>query len=121
MTVTLFHNPNCSTSRQVLEMIREAGVEPLVVDYLKTGWTVDGLTALFAEMGVRPHQVVRTRNTDAEARGLSDAATPDAVVIAAMVADPVLVERPIVRAPGGAALCRPKDRVLDLLRGGGRA
>lgn len=115
MTVTIFHNPGCSTSRQVLQMIRDAGVEPRVVEYLKTGWTADGLAALIADMGVRPYQALRTRNTDAGARGLTDPATPDDTVIAAMIAEPVLVERPIVVTPRGAALCRPKERVLDLL------
>lgn len=115
MTVTIFHNPACSTSRQVLQMIRDSGVEPRVAEYLKTGWTAEGLAALFAHMGVRPFQMVRTRNTDAEARGLTDPSTPDDVVIAAMVAEPVLVERPIVTSPKGAALCRPKEKVFDLI------
>lgn len=115
MSIVIHHNPNCSTSRNVLQMIRDSGVEPQVVEYMKTGWTAEGLQALFARMGVRPHQVLRTRNTEAEARGLTDPAAPDDAVIAAMVADPVLVERPIVVSPRGAALCRPKEKVLDLL------
>jgi arsenate reductase len=111
--ITIFHNPACSTSRKVLDAIRAAGREPKVVDYLKTGWTAPQLKALFAKMGVAPREALRTRNTQAEALGLTTAA--DDNVIAAMVADPALVERPIVETPKAARLCRPVETVNELL------
>ncbi|HTI67801.1 MAG TPA: arsenate reductase (glutaredoxin) [Caulobacteraceae bacterium] len=111
--ITIFHNPACSTSRKVLEAIRAAGREPRVVDYLKTGWTAPQLKALFAKMGVAAREALRTRNTQAHALGLTTA--DDDKVIAAMVADPVLVERPIIETPKAARLCRPVETVNALL------
>lgn len=113
--VTIFHNPNCGTSRNTLALLREKGLEPKVVEYLKAGWTAAQLKDLFARMGVSPRDVLRVRGTDAEARGLTDPAAPDAAIIEAMTENPILVERPIVVTPKGAALCRPMDKVLDLL------
>jgi arsenate reductase len=113
--VTIFHNPNCGTSRNTLTLLREKGVEPTVVEYLKAGWTEVQLKALFGRMGVNPREVLRVRGTDAEARGLIGPAASDAAILKAMTENPVLVERPIVVTPKGAALCRPADKVLDLL------
>jgi arsenate reductase len=113
--VTIFHNPNCGTSRNTLALLREKGVEPKVVEYLKAGWTEAQLTALFRRMGVAPRDVLRVRGTDAEARGLTEPSASDAAILQAMTENPVLVERPIVVTPKGAALCRPADKVLDLL------
>jgi arsenate reductase len=113
--ITIFHNPNCGTSRNVLAMIREAGHEPTVVEYLKTGWTRDQLADLTARAGVSPREWLRVRNTRAEELGLTAPGVADETILAAMVADPVLVERPIIATPKGVALCRPKERVLDLL------
>jgi arsenate reductase len=113
--VTIFHNPNCGTSRNTLALLREKGVEPEVVEYLKVGWTKDQLKALFGRMGVSAHDVLRVRGTNAHELGLTDPAASDDAVIAAMIIDPVLVERPIVVTPKGAALCRPAERVLSLL------
>ncbi|HEY1224136.1 MAG TPA: arsenate reductase (glutaredoxin) [Brevundimonas sp.] len=113
--VVIHHNPNCGTSRNVLQMIRDAGVEPTVVEYLKTGWDEAQLKALLARMGASPADVLRVRNTPAEELGLTAPGVTDAAIIKAMAAHPVLVERPIVVTPKGAALCRPKERVLDLL------
>lgn len=113
--VTIFHNPNCGTSRNTLAMIRENGIEPKVVEYLKAGWTAPQLTALFTRMGKTPREALRVRGTAAEALGLTKPGVPDAEVIAAMVKDPILVERPIVVTPKGAALCRPAETVLGLL------
>jgi arsenate reductase len=113
--VTIFHNPNCGTSRNTLALLREKGVEPKVVEYLKAGWTEAQLTALFSRMGVAPRDVLRVRGTDAEARGLTAPTASDAAILQAMTENPVLVERPIVVTPKGAALCRPADKVLDLL------
>ncbi|MBO9558323.1 MAG: arsenate reductase (glutaredoxin) [Caulobacter sp.] len=113
--ITIFHNPNCGTSRNVLAMIREAGHEPTIVEYLKTGWTHDQLEDLTARAGVSAREWLRIRNTRAEELGLTRSDAADKTIIAAMVADPVLVERPIVATPKGVKLCRPKERVLDLL------
>lgn len=117
MTVTIFHNPNCGTSRNVLQMIRDAGQEPQVIEYLKTGWTVDGLKALLAEAGLTPREAMRTKGEAAAALigelGLLDVS--DDAILAAMVAHPILVERPFVRAPKGTVLARPKETVLEVL------
>lgn len=115
MTVTVYHNPKCGTSRNVLEMVRAAGVEPEVVEYLKTGWTADLLTDLAVRTGEGLKGLLRVRGTSAEERGLTADDVSDAALLAAMVEDPVLVNRPIVVTPKGAALCRPSERVLDLL------
>ncbi|RYG88934.1 MAG: arsenate reductase (glutaredoxin) [Alphaproteobacteria bacterium] len=115
MTVTIFHNPNCSTSRNVLQMIRDTGVEPEVVQYLKTGWTVEGLKTLLAEAGLTPREAMRTRGELVGELGLLEDGVSDATILAAMVAHPVLVERPIVRTPKGVVLARPKERVLEVL------
>ena len=113
--VVIFHNPACGTSRNVLAALTEAGKEPKVVEYLKTGWTVDQLKSLLAAMKLKPRDVLRVRGTPAEELGLTDPATSDEVILAAMVAHPILVERPIVRTPKGAALCRPAERVQSLI------
>ncbi|MBL0947981.1 arsenate reductase (glutaredoxin) [Brevundimonas sp.] len=115
MTVTIYHNPKCGTSRNVLEMVRASGVEPEVVEYLKTGWTADQLTDLAARTGEGLKGLLRERGTTAEERGLTADDVSDAALLAAMVEDPVLVNRPIVVTPKGAALCRPSERVLDLM------
>jgi arsenate reductase (glutaredoxin) len=113
--VVIYHNPNCGTSRNTLALLREKGVEPEVVEYLKAGWTEPQLKALFARMGVSPRDVLRVRGTDAEERGLTDPGASDAAILKAMTENPVLVERPIVVTPKGAVLGRPMERVLDLL------
>jgi arsenate reductase len=113
----LYHNPNCGTSRNTLAAIRAAGIEPQVVEYLKVGWTRPLLEQLLAAMKLRPRDILRVRGTQAEALGLTDPAVSDAAILAAMVADPALVERPIVVTPKGAALCRPMDKVHALLPG----
>ncbi len=115
MTVTVYHNPKCGTSRNVLEMVRASGIEPEVVEYLKTGWTAAQLTDLAARTGEGLKGLLRVRGTSAEERGLTADDVSDAALLAAMVEDPVLVNRPIVVTPKGAALCRPSERVLDLL------
>lgn len=113
--VTIFHNPKCSTSRQVLEMIRECGVEPTVVDYLKTGWTEAQLSGLLSAMGAKPRDILRIKGGLAEEMGLTDPDATDEAILGAMIADPVLVERPIVQGPRGAVLARPKERVFEVL------
>jgi len=113
--VTVFHNPACGTSRNVLAMVEAAGYRPEVVEYLQVGWTVDHLAALFAEAGLTPREALRDKEAVASELGLLDPAAPDAAILIAMVEHPVLVNRPIVRTPKGAALCRPSERVFDLL------
>lgn len=113
--VVIYHNPNCGTSRNTLALLREKGVEPRIVEYVKAGWTRDQLAALVARMGVGAHEILRVRGTQAEALGLTDPAASDEALFAAMVADPILVNRPIVETSKGAALCRPVERVLDLI------
>ena len=113
--VVIHHNPNCGTSRNTLEMIRQSGVELQVHDYVKAGWTRPQLQALFARMGVGPRDILRVRGTPAEELGLTRAGVSDDEILDAMVAHPILVERPIVESPKGAKLCRPADAVRDLL------
>jgi arsenate reductase len=112
--VTIFHNPNCGTSRNVLAALREHGTEPEVVEYLKAGWTRPQLQGLLKAMKARPRDILRTRGTPAEAMGIS-AESSDDKILDAMVAEPILVERPIVVTPKGTALCRPADRLEALL------
>lgn len=113
--VTIFHNPNCGTSRNTLALLRENGVEPQVVEYLKAGWTKPQLEDLLKQLGKSAREVLRVRGTQAHELGLTDPHASDAAILAAMILDPVLVERPIVITPKGAALCRPADLVLTLL------
>lgn len=110
----IYHNPACGTSRNTLALLREKGIEPRVVEYLKAGWSEDQLRDLAARAGTPLRAFLRVRGTPAEALGLTgDGVTEDALA-AAMVRDPILVERPIVEGPRGVALCRPAERVLDL-------
>lgn len=113
--ITIFHNPACGTSRNTLGMIEAAGRTAEVVEYLKAGWTRAQLEALFAKMGVRPRDVLRVRGTPAVELGLTAPGVSDDAILEAMVAHPILVERPIVVGPRGAALCRPAEKVADLL------
>lgn len=112
---TIYHNPKCSTSRQVLEMIEAAGYQPEVIDYLKSGWTKKQLKDLFAAAGVTPRQALRTKAAEAQELGLLEAKISDAKLLDAMVEHPVLVERPFVVTGKGALLARPKERVNEIL------
>jgi arsenate reductase len=112
---TLYHNPNCGTSRNTLAAIRAAGIEPEVVEYLKVGWTKPLLQQLLKTMKLKPRDILRVRGTTAEALGLTDLDVSDETILSAMIADPVLVERPIVVTDKGAALCRPVEVVRTLL------
>jgi arsenate reductase len=112
--ITIFHNPACGTSRNVLAALRERGVEPNVVEYLKVGWTRPQLQDLLNAMNARPRDILRTRGTPAEALGIT-AESSDDKILAAMVAEPILVERPIVVTPKGTALCRPAEKLQALL------
>lgn len=113
--VTIYHNPACGTSRNTLALLREKGLEPTVVEYLKAGWTKPQLQDLLARMGASAHDILRVRGTNAEELGLTDHSVSDDAVIAAMIIEPILVNRPIVVTDKGAALCRPAELVLGLI------
>jgi arsenate reductase len=113
--VTIFHNPACGTSRNTLAMIEAAGYAPTVVDYLATGWTRPQLESLLAATGLTPSALLRESGTPAAELGLLDPAMTDDAILTAMLAHPILVNRPIVVTPKGAALCRPSEAVLALL------
>lgn len=113
--VRVFHNPNCSTSKKAVDAAKASGHPVEVVEYMKTGWTRDVLTGLLARMGVGPRDILRTRNTRAEELGLTAPGVADETIIDAMVADPVLVERPIVESEKGVVLARPLERMDEVL------
>ena len=113
--VTIYHNPDCGTSRNALAMIEAAGYAPVIVDYRKIGWTRPLLTGLLAAMDVPPRDLLREKGTPAAELGLLDPGVPDEAILEAMIAHPILVNRPIVVTPKGTALCRPSERVLALL------
>jgi arsenate reductase len=115
--ITIYHNPACGTSRDTLAKIRAAGFEPTVVEYLKAGWTRPQLERLFAAMGVRPSDVLRKKGSLAAELGLLEPGATDDQILDAMVAHPILVERPIVVTPLGTKLTRPSGGVASLLPG----
>jgi arsenate reductase len=115
MDVVIHHNPDCGTSRNVLAIIEAAGYRPTVIEYLKTGWTLPQLLGLFAAAGLSPRDALRTTKSPAAELGLLDPAVSDEALLAAMLAHPVLVNRPIVCTAKGVRLCRPSETVLDLL------
>ncbi|WP_292035929.1 MULTISPECIES: arsenate reductase (glutaredoxin) [unclassified Brevundimonas] len=113
MTVTLFHNPKCSTSRKALELLQEKGVQPTVVEYLKTGWDAATLDRLAGETGLGLSGLLRKR--EAKTAELLASGASEETIRAAMIADPVLVERPIVQTPKGARIGRPVENILHIL------
>lgn len=113
--ITLWHNPDCGTSRNVLGMIEAAGYAPEVVDYLRAGWDRAELQALIAAAGLTLRETLRIKGTPAEALGLTAPDATDAAILDAMVQRPVLVNRPFVRTPRGVRLARPSETVLELL------
>ncbi|CUH79443.1 Arsenate reductase [Tritonibacter multivorans] len=115
MKIAIHHNPACGTSRNVLQIIRDAGYEPDVIDYLDTGWTRPQLLALFAAADLTPRTALRTSKSPAEELGLLDESVSDEEILAQMLVHPVLVNRPIVACKNGVRLCRPSEDVLDLL------
>lgn len=115
MSTVIYHNPDCGTSRNVLAILTAAGLEPVVINYLQEGWTRPQLLGLFAAAGLTPRDALRTRGTPAQELGLTAPDVSDEDMIAAMVAHPILVNRPIVCTPKGVRLCRPSEAVLDLL------
>jgi len=114
MKATIWHNPSCGTSRKTLAILEETpGVEVCVVQYLKTPPSAQKLAQLYRDAGLTPQQGLRLRGTDAAERGLPDA--DDATVLAAMEAEPILIERPLVETDKGVRLCRPQDKVHEIL------
>lgn len=113
--IVIHHNPACGTSRNVLEIIRASGTGPVVIDYLAEGWTRSQLLALLAAADLTPGQALRTTKSPAAELGLLEAGVTDDQILDAMLAHPVLVNRPIVVSPKGVRLCRPSEAVLPLL------
>jgi arsenate reductase len=113
--VTIYHNPACGTSRNVLDFIRKAGIEPAIIEYLKTPPDRATLESLIARMGIRPRDLLREKGTPYAELGLGGAHWTDSQLIDQMLAHPILINRPIVVTPWGVKLCRPSEAVLDLL------
>lgn len=115
MDVVIYHNPDCGTSRNTLSMIRNAGIEPHVVECLKCPPSRAMLEQLVARMGIAPRNLLREKGTPYSELGLDDLSLSDAALLDAMMAHPILINRPIVVSPKGVRLCRPSEQVLDLL------
>jgi arsenate reductase len=116
MTVTIYHNPACGTSRNALGLIRNSGEEPRVVEYLKTPPTRAELVDLIARMGITVRDLLRRKGTPYDELGLDNPGVSDDQLLNAMMAHPILINRPIVVTPLGVKLCRPSESVLDLLQ-----
>ena len=115
MTVTIYHNPSCATSRNTLAMIRQSGEDPEVIEYLKTPPTRARLKELITAMAISPRALLREKGTPYAELGLADPKWSDDDLIDAMLAHPILINRPVVVTPKGVRLCRPSELVLDLL------
>lgn len=116
--VVIYHNPGCGTSRNTLAMIRATGTEPVVVEYLDTPPERTKLIQLIAEAGISPRALLREKGTPFHELGLSDRGLSDDALIDAMMAHPILINRPLVETPLGVLLCRPSERVLEILPAG---
>lgn len=115
MTVTIYHNPDCGTSRNTLAMIRQSGIEPVIIEYLKNPLTRARLTELIGAMQIPARALLREKGTPYAELGLADSKWTDDQLIDFMLAHPILINRPIVVTPKGVRLCRPSEAVLDLL------
>ncbi len=115
MTVTIYHNPRCSKSRQTLALLQENGHEPVIVEYLKTPPDAATLKRLLGQLGLSPRELMRRKEAAYRENGLDDPGLSDAALIAAMVENPILIERPIVVSGARAALGRPPEQVLEIL------
>jgi len=113
--ITIYHNPDCGTSRNVVAMVKAAGYEPLIIEYLKVGWSRELLAEIMADIPATPRELLREKGTPAAELGLLDLTVSDDRIIEAMLAHPILVNRPIVITPKGGKLCRPSQVVLGLL------
>lgn len=114
-TVTIYHNPQCATSRNTLGLIRNSGIEPQVIEYLKTPPSANELRGLIERMGVRPRDLLREKGTPYDEMGLDNPDLTDAQIVDVMLAQPILINRPIVVTSLGVKLCRPSEIVLDIL------
>jgi arsenate reductase (glutaredoxin) len=115
MSVTIYHNPKCSKSRQTLELLKQTGITPTVIEYLKTPPTAEALKAILGQLGLAPRDLMRKKENVYVELKLNDPSLSDDDLIGFMVAHPILIERPIVLANGKAALGRPPEQVLDIL------
>jgi len=115
MTVTIFHNPRCSKSRQTLALLEERGIEPKIVEYLKTPPSAKELAGILKKLGMEPRDLMRKKEDPYKENGLDDESLSREALIEAMVANPVLIERPIVISGSKAALGRPPENVLEIL------
>lgn len=113
--ITIYHNPDCGTSRNALAMIEAAGYAPAIIDYRKDGWTRAQLDGLLTAMGAKPRDILREKGTPASELGLLDPSASGETILQAMIEHPILVNRPIVATPIGVKLCRPSEAVLELL------
>ena len=118
--IVVYHNPECGTSRNVVGLIRNAGIEPHIVEYLKTPPTRALLVQLIDRAGIRPRDLLREKGTPYAELGLDDMALSDEALVDAMMAHPILINRPLVVSPLGVKLCRPSEEVLDILPEGQR-
>jgi arsenate reductase len=116
--IVIYHNPECGTSRNALGLIRNAGIEPHVIEYLKTPPARALLVALIDRAGVKPRDLLREKGTPYAEMGLNDTSLSDDALVDAMLAHPILINRPLVVSPLGVKLCRPSETVLDLLPSG---
>ncbi len=115
MTITIYHNPDCGTSRNTLEMIRQSGVEPVVVEYLKTPPDRAAVARLISDAGLTVRQALRQKDTPYETLSLGDPLLGDEQLLDAIAAHPILLNRPFVVTPKGTRLCRPSEVVLEIL------
>jgi arsenate reductase len=115
MTVKIYHNPACGTSRNTLDLIRHAGIEPVVIEYLKTPPSKEDLATMIADAGLTVRQAIREKGTPYEELGLADPTLTDDQLLDAMITTPVLINRPLVVTDMGTRLCRPSEVVLDIL------
>jgi arsenate reductase len=115
MSVTIWHNPKCATSRKVLEMLRAQGIAPKIVEYLKDPPAAAAIKTALKEMGIKPRQLLRQRGAPYSDLGLDDPKWTDSALIGLMTKHPILIERPVVRTRKGTRLCRPPERVKEIL------
>lgn len=115
MNVTIYHNPRCGTSRNALAMIRNAGIEPLIVEYLEAPPSREALKSMIEQAGLSVREAIREKGTPYAELGLDDPSLSDDALLDAMVASPILINRPFVVTPLGVRLCRPSEVVLDIL------
>ena len=115
MTVKIYHNPRCTKSRQTLQLLKDKGIEPEVIEYLKSPPSAAELADILDKLGIEPHALMRKQETEYKANGLDNAALDKQTLISGMIANPILIERPIVLANGKAAVGRPPENVLDII------